>query len=294
MNKYAEIMNHTLQATVSWIFLTSLGIASLQAQEPGSAVQNRLEKRMEKEKAPAKRTLHMFFGGGAAWETYRDRAMSPLLYKGIQGAAMVGAEVEGDKVLHRVESQFWFGNTSAARLGGTTENLAYAANGSFLRRLNPSDAPWQWRAGPALSSWGSLRYHTGLVNSNYFYDLFISLGASGSLDRGFRLFRRQWHTGWQLSLPVLSWGLRPTYSGLVAATPEQELTASPYLEEARTGAFGVLARLQSRLHLCYALPNENALMLLYYWEMFRSDLGYHSVTHAMNGLQLNLSIKLSR
>ncbi len=247
-----------------------------------------------KEGRVPKRSFQLYWGGGASWESYRDRAMSPLLYEGLQGAAMIGVEVEGAKVLHRVESQFWFGETSAARRGGTTENLAYALNGSYLRRLNPANGYWIWRAGPAFSSWGSLRYHTSLVNSNYFYDLFLSLGASGAVERPFRLMRRQWSTGWQLSVPVLSWGLRPTYSGLVAATPEEELTAGPYLEEARAGTFGVLSRVQSRLHLRYALPNENAISLLYYWEVFRSDLGYHKVTHAMNGLQLNLSIKLSR
>ncbi len=241
-----------------------------------------------------KRAFRLQFGGGAAWESYRDRAMSPLLYEGIQGAAGLGIELQGPKVLHRVETQFWIGETSAQRLGGTTENLAFAINGNHLWRLNPADAPWQWRAGPALSAWGSLRYHTSLVNSNYFYDLFFSAGPAGSAEREFKLLGKRWGAGWQLTVPVLSWGLRPTYSGLVAATPEDELTAGPYFEEARTGFFDVLTRLQSRMYLRCNLPNENALVLLYYWDMFRSDLGRHSVTHAMNGLQLNLSIKLSR
>lgn len=241
-----------------------------------------------------KRAFRLYLGGGAAWETYRDRAMSPLLYEGIQGAAGMGFELEGKKMLHRWDGQFLFGNTSAQRRGGTTENLAFSGIGAHLWRLNPADAPWQWRAGPSLSGWGSLRYHTSLVNSNYFYDLFFSIGPAGSVERDFKFLKKRWSTGWQLTLPVLSWGLRPTYSGLVAATPEEERTANPYLEEAQLGFFNVLTRVHSRLHLQYRLPNENALMLLYHWDMYRSNMGYHPVTHAMSGLQLNLSVKLSR
>lgn len=248
----------------------------------------------EKRTAAPKRSLSLYLGGGAAWETYRDRAMSPLLYEGIQGAAMLGFDIQGANMLHRVEGRFWAGTTSAQRRGGTTENLAFAVNSSHLKRLSAEDAPWQWRAGPALLVWGSLRYHTGLVNSNYFYDLFGSVGPSGSVERPIKLLRRRWTAGWQMSVPVFSWGLRPTYSGLVAATPEEELTAGPYLEEARFGAFKVLTGVQSRLHLRYPLANENALMLVYQWDVFSSRLGHHPVTHAMNGLKLNLSIKLSR
>ncbi len=241
-----------------------------------------------------KRAVRLQIGVGAGWETYRDLAMSPLLYEGIQGAAGIGIEVEGARVLHRMEGLFFFGNTTAQRIGGTTENLAFMFSGSHLRRLSPVDTKWQWHAGPALSSWGSLRYHRSLVNSNYFYDLFISLGATGSVERELRFLRRNWRAGWQLSVPVLSWGLRPSYSGLVAATPDEEETPAPYLEEARVGAFGVLTRVNSRLHLTYALPHANHLSLVYHWDMFRSDAGRHPISHAMQALQLNLSVKLSR
>jgi len=259
------------------LYLLLLGFVSA-AQEPGLP----------------KRAVRLNVGAGAGWETYRDKAMSPLLYEGIQGAASMGIEIEGARVLHRVEGLFFFGNTSAQRIGGTTENLAFMANGSHLRRLSPVDAKWQWRAGPALSSWGSLRYHRSLVNSNYFYDLFISLGATGLVERELRFLRRNWQAGWQLSVPVVTWGLRPTYSGLVAATPDEEETPGPYLEEARLGAFGVLTRVYSRLHLTYSLPHANQLSLVYHWDMFRSDVGHHPISHAMQSLQLNLSVKLTR
>lgn len=256
----------------------SLFVGALAAQEPDLP----------------KRTVRMLIGAGAGWETYRDRAMSPLLYEGLQGAAGTGVEIEGTRVLHRIEGLFFFGNTSAQDIGGTTENLAFMANGIHLRRLGTVGAKWLWRAGPALSSWGSLRFHRSLVNSNYFYDLFISLGAAGSVERELRFLHRNWRAGWQLSVPMLSWGLRPTYSGLVAATPDEEETAAPYLEEARLGTFGVLTRVNSRVYLTYALPNSNQLSLVYHWDMFHSDVGHHPISHAMNALQLNLSVKLTR
>ncbi len=277
-------------------FFVSVLICSLggwaAAQQAAEAPSLKTQQRDARE--VPKRALHLYLGGGAALERYRDAAMSPLLYEGIQGAGVLGLDIAGPKAHNRVEGQFWLGNTSAARAGGQTENMAYAAIWGNLWRLGQVDSKWQWRAGPALSSWGSLRYHTSLVNSNYFYDLFFSLGPTGSVERSFRLLRRHWRAEWQLAAPVLSWGLRPTYSGLVAATPEDELTAAPYLEEAKLGTFGVLARVQSRLQVRYPLANNNALLLIYYWDVFRSDAGHHPVTHAINGLQLALSIKMTR
>lgn len=253
-----------------------------------------MQQHLVRERQAPKRALNLYLGGGAALERYRDVAMSPLLYEGIQGAGILGLDIAGPKARNRVEGQFWLGNTSAARVGGKTENMAYAAIWGSLWRIGPPGAKWQWRAGPALSSWGSLRHHTSLVNSNYFYDLFFSLGPTGSVERSFRLLRRHWHAEWQLATPILSWGLRPTYSGLVAATPEDELTAAPYLKEARLGTFGALTRVQSRLQVRYPLASDNALLLIYYWDMFRSDAGQHPVTHAINGLQFALFIKMTR
>ena len=235
-----------------------------------------------------KEIFHLRLGAGAAWQSVRDDAMSPLLYDGTQGTFQVGGEWRGYRSLHRIDALFWLGEGSAES-GRTTENYTFAVNGGYLHRISKDEAPWQWRVGGALTTWGSFRDHQSLINSNYFYDVFFSLGLNASVERGFRLFGRDWLADWQVIVPVLTYGVRPNYSGLEATPPDDD--GFNGWEDAEVGSLNALQNVKSRIELMYPLSNGNRLGLMYYWDFFNAGFGPHDVTQSLQSLTFNLHFK---
>ncbi len=233
-------------------------------------------------------TFHLKLGGGFGLQTVRDDAMSPLQYDGIQGAFQAAAEWHRPKSLYRMDGLFWLGETSAAS-GGTTENYTFAVNGSYLYRISATESRWQWRAGAALTTWGSFREHLSLINSDFFYDLFFSLGPSAMVEREFRFFKRDWLVNWQVTIPALTYGVRPNYSGLEVAPPDEN--GFQGWKDAQFGSFNILQNVKSQIELAYPLKNGNRLGIMYYWDFFKSDLKPHTVKQVMQSVQFNLHFK---
>jgi hypothetical protein len=237
-------------------------------------------------------TFHLKFGAGFGYQTLRDDAMSPLLYNGVEIGAYAGAEWRRPKGVFQLDGLFWLGETNAEQSGAYTDNYTFAINGSYLRKLHPARASrWHCFVGGALTSWGSFRDHISLVNSDYFYDLFLSIGPSGSIEYDFRFLKRDWHVNWQVTIPVLTYGLRPNFSGLDEAPPNDN-GFKKELEAAQIGTFDVLTNVKSRLELVYPLKNGNRIGLLYYWDFYQSNIKPHSVQQSMQSVQLNLHFKL--
>ncbi|MDX1940321.1 MAG: hypothetical protein SFU99_07205 [Saprospiraceae bacterium] len=241
------------------------------------------------EASEPKSTFHLKLGGGFGLQTVRDNAMSPLQYDGIQGAFQAAGEWRRPQGLYRLDGLFWLGEASAVS-GGTTNNYSFAVNGGYLHRLSKEDARWQWRVGPAITTWGSFREHLSLINSDFFYDLFFSLGPSGMVEREFRFFKRDWFVNWQITIPALTYGVRPNYSGLEVVPPDEE--GFQGWEDAQFGSFNILQNVKSQIELAYPLKNGNRLGLLYFWDFFKSDLEPHSVKHSMQSVQFSLHFKL--
>lgn len=238
-------------------------------------------------------TFHLKFGSGVGLQTYRDDAMSPLLYDGVEIGAMLGAEWRRPKGFYRVDGLFWLGETDSEQSGAYTDNYTFAVNGGYLRLLHPArESRWHCYVGGALTTWGSFREHISLVNSDYFYDFFVSVGPTGAVEYDFRLFKRSWQLGWQFTIPVLTYGLRPNYSGLEEAPPDEFDGFKSELKAAQIGSFNILMNVKSRLELIYPLKNGNRFGLLYYWDFYQSNLEPHSVKQSMQSVQLNLHFKL--
>lgn len=237
-------------------------------------------------------TFHLKFGAGLGYQTLRDDAMSPLLYNGVQIGAYAGAEWRRPKGIFQVDGLFWLGETNAEQSGAYTENYTFGVNVGYLRQLHPlRESRWHCFLGGSLASWGSFREHASLVNSDYFYDVFFSIGPSGAIEHDFRFLKRDWKLSWQLTIPILTYGLRPNFSGLDEAPPNDD-GFEKELEAAQIGSFNVLTNVKSRLELVYPLKNGNRIGLLYYWDFYQSNIEPHSVQQSMQSVQLNLHFKL--
>lgn len=235
-----------------------------------------------------KSTFHLKLGGGFGLQTVRDEAMSLLQYDGTQGAFQAAGEWRRPKGLYRVDGLFWLGENAAAS-GRTTQNYTFTINGSYLHRISKDEARWQWRVGGALTNWGSFREHQSLINSDFFYDLFFSVGPSAMVERQFRFLKRDWLINWQVIVPALTYGVRPNYSGLEVAPPDEE--GFQGWDDAQLGSFNILQNIKSHIELAYPLKNGNRLGLLYYWDFFKSDFEPHTVKQSMQSVQFNLHFK---
>jgi hypothetical protein len=237
-------------------------------------------------------TVHLKFGAGIGYQTLRDAAMSPLLYNGIQIGGYAGAEWRRATGIFQVDGLFWLGETDSEQSRARTDNYTFAVNGSYLWQLHPAhESQWHCYLGGALTSWGSFRDHASLPNSDYFYDLFFSLGPSGAIEYDFSLLGRDWKLSGQLTVPVLTYGLRPNYSGLNESPPDDKSFATE-LEAAQIGSFNILTNVKSRLELVYPLKNGNRFGLLYYWDFYNANIEPHPVRQAMQSVQLNLHFQL--
>lgn len=243
---------------------------------------------LAQEASAPEKSFHLKLGTGLALQTVKDDAMSPLTYDGTQIAFQTGGEWRVPKGLHRVDALFWLGEASAES-GRTTENYTFAINGGYLHRISKPEATWNMHLGGMITTWGSFRDHQSLINSDFFYDLFFSIGPSASLERNFQLFKREWILDWQLTLPALTYGVRPSYSGLDSVPPDKD--GFQGWEDAQIGSFDMLQNVKSRIELAYPLKNGNRLGLMYYWDFFNANLEPHAVIQAMQSIQFNLHFK---
>lgn len=245
------------------------------------------------ENATSANTFHFKFGAGFGYQTLRDGAMSPLLYDGIALGAYAGADWRKPRSHWQVDGLFWLGQVSSERSGASADSYTFAINGSYLKQLHPGKmSKWQPSLGGALTTWGSFRSHASLVNSDFFYDLFFSLGPSGSMEHRFRMLHRDWILNWQLTVPIVTYGLRPNFSGLDEVPPDDNSFQG--FKNAQFGSFNVLNNVKSKIELAYPLKNGNRIGLLYYWDFYQSNIKPHAVKQAMQSVQLNLHFSLSR
>ena len=233
----------------------------------------------------APKSFYLKLGSGLARQALRDRAMSPLLYSGFQGAFQVGFDAYRPKGMHRLDIIFWYGPTSA-RSGRSTQNYTFAINGGYLRPLR--SGPLQ--LGGACTTWGSFREHQTLVNSYFFYDVFIAVGPTAIAAHDFRMFKKQWHLDGQLTIPLLVLGARPAYSGLesIPFTGDD----FPNLRSVRVGSLDLLQNIKLRLEIVRPLKHGNRLGLLYYWDFYRTTVSPQPITQSMQSLQINLHVRL--
>jgi hypothetical protein len=235
------------------------------------------------------REFYLKLGGGGAHQVYRDEAMSPLLYQGWQPGVMIGFDDWRPKGLHRLDMLFWFGSTQA-RSGRTVVNYNFSVNGGYMRNLNLGDSPWKARLGGAFLIWTSLREHQTLINSYFFYDVFVGIGPNASVQRPFRMLRRDWIADAQLTFPLLSYGARPSYSGLEQAPFQNE--DFPDLRTYGLNSLHNYQHLKLRLELVKPLKRGNRLSLVYHWEGYRSTLTPALSAHSLQSIQCHLHVRL--
>jgi len=233
------------------------------------------------------------FGAGWAYQTTHDEGMSPLRYQGHLVSSHLGYEEWTQRKIERWNLVFNYGLTRPDPV--TNQNQVFGGwfDYTYLRKMRAiGDGYGNWYLGGAFSSTGNVRYNSNLVNTDLFHDAFFSLNLASSVDYQLELGKHSILLYYEASIPVISYGFRPTYSGLYNVVPPDEDYVGEVLASSGFGSWNTYFGLKSLAEISYLMRNGNQLKLRYYWNFYLANLEPHRVTNADQIVQFVLAFEL--
>ncbi len=233
------------------------------------------------------------FGAGWAYQTTHDEGMSPLRYQGHLVSSHLGFELWTQQRIERWNLVFNYGLTKPDPV--TNQNQVFGGwfDYTYLRKMRAiGDGYGNWYLGGIFSSTGNVRYNNSLVNTDLFHDAFFSLNLAAAVDYQLELGKHALVLYYEASVPLLSYGFRPTYSGLYNVVPPDEDYAAEVLASSGFGSWNTYFGLKSMAEVSYLLRKGNQLKLRYYWNFYLANLAPHQVTNADQIVQFVLAFEL--
>ena len=159
--------------------------------------------------------------------------------------------------------------------------------------------------GPELNINGHFRVNYKYGNSAFTFDNYNGLGIASQFEfpfsykakkvkvwfMNFNRRDRDLRLSWQLSSPIVSFMIRPTYvtiTNFIDPDLQSKITADHV-----SGGFFVPFNLRSQTDLYYILHNQNQIRISYVWNFFHHDPGYNKVQSVYHGLTLSLLYKFN-
>jgi hypothetical protein len=257
------------------------------------------------------RDRHLGVGIGMSYIRVMDQATSPLVYKGLQfPAAKLDYMVHSDRLIRTLEADFSYG-----ALYARTETPWYdPSNTSYFVAIR-FNTLWSltrflrgkgnWYLGPEININGHFRVNYKYGNSAFTFDNYNGIGVATRLELPFSWKAKtvKWwfvkfnrrdrdlRLSWQLSSPILSYMIRPTYvtiTNFIDPDLQAKITS-----DHTTGGFFIPLNIRSQTELYYILQNRNMLKLSYIWNYFQHDPGYNKVQSAYHGFLFSFVIKFN-
>ncbi len=269
------------------------------------------EKKEIKKAERKARDKYLGLGLGFSCVKLMDQATSPLLYKGFNFPfASLGYLTHSDKRIKTLETDFSYGNlksdieTPWYDAPNTSYYLAIRYN--ILYRLRPIvNEKINWYLGPEFNINGHFRVNYKYGNSALTFDNYYGLGVATRFEYPFswksNSFKflginfnrrdRDLRLSWQVSTPVLSYLIRPTYVTITNFIDPDLRTK--ITDEQTTGGIFIPFNLRSQTELYYILHNQNMFKLSYVWNFYNHNPGYNKVQSAFHGIQFSFIFKFN-
>ena len=269
-----------------------------------------VKKEVRKQKRKA-RDKYLYLGLGFSYIKVTDNITSPLMYKGFQFPyTSIGYLNHSKKKIQTLELDFsfgwlksrtespWYDPTNTSFYTNIRYNILYYLRSFGKHRIN-------WYIGPEFNINGHFRINYKYGNSAFTFDNYNGVGFATRFELPFswkgRKYRflgkdrnrrdRNLRLSWQLSTPVVSLLIRPTYV-TVTNFIDPELQAKITSEHISGGLF-VPFNLRSQTELYYILHNQNMFKLSYVWNFYSNDPGYNKVQSAFHGLYFAFIFKFN-
>jgi len=271
----------------------------------------------DKEKRDLKRTerkardKYLGLGLGFSYVNVMDQSTSPLKYKGFNiPFASLGYLTHSDKRIKTFETDFSFGNlkSSIETPWYDSPNTSYylILRYNILYRLKRlMNEKINWYLGPEFNINGHFRVNYKYDNSALTFDNYYGAGIATRFEFPFswksRTSKFLWmnihrrdralRLSWQISTPLLSYLIRPTYVTITNfIDPEKRTTVS---DEQTSGGIFTPFNLRSQTELYYILHNQNMFKVSYIWNFYHHDPGYNKVQTAFHGVAFSFIFKFN-
>jgi len=290
------------------IILLSLFLAIMVSQQAHARDK---EKRQLKKTERKARDKYLGLGLGFSYVKVTDQATSPLMYKGWNFPyASLSYLTHSEKIIKTFETDFSFGNLKSSIETPwydepvTSYYLAMRYNQLYrLRKILHEKI--NWYLGPELNINGHFRINYKYDNSALTFDNYYGMGIATRFEFPFSYKKgsckflglkfnhcdRDLRLSWQLSAPVVSYLIRPTYVTITNfIDPDLKTKIS---DEQTTGGLFIPFNLCSQTELYYILHNQNMFKLSYVWNFYSHDPDYNKVQSAFHGIQFSFIYKFN-
>jgi hypothetical protein len=215
---------------------------------------------------------------GFTHSVFRDKSLSPLIYRGKNLHVATGFERRSEKNIQQAELNIAPGRaypdifpafTRASILNLRTEIFYfYFHDFNILVRKRIKFLP-----GLSFNNFLFLKQHNYYTNNQFGYDFSSSLSLGALFVDEFTLFNKRFRTDYRFSMPLVQFIVRPYYvtsipSGFLGITqndPESILRSGSIMS-----GFEYI-RLNNRFGLEYPLKNGNIIRLSYSWDFIHHN-----------------------
>lgn len=269
------------------------------------------ERRQQKKLERKSRDKYFGLGLGCSYMKVIDNATSPLLYKGLNiPFVSLGYLTHSDRIIKTFETDFAYGKlkTRTETPWYDPRNTSYyiAFRYDILYRIIKFEKlNVNWYLGPEINSNSHFRINYKYENSAFNFDNYNGIGIASRfelpfsyksaqfkfLGLNFKRRDRNLRLSWQLSVPVFSLMIRPTYVTITNfIDPELQTKIT---SDNTDGGFMVPLNLRSQTELHYKLHNGNMFRIAYIWNFYSHDPGYNKVQSAFHAFCFSFIFKFN-
>ena len=257
------------------------------------------------------RDKYLALGLGASYIKVMDQATSPLLYKGLQFPAMkLDYLVHSSRIIKTLETDFSFGwlKTRTGTPWYDPSNTSYfiAIRYNILYHIRTiTGKNIRWYLGPEFNINGHFRVNYKYGNSALTFDNYNGIGIASRFEvplrykaKNIKIWfikfnrrNRDLRLSWQLSAPLVSYMIRPTFvtiTNFIHPDLQSKITS-----EHTDGGFFVPLNIRSQSELYYIFHNQNMIKLSYIWNFYHHDPGYNKVQSVYHGFLFSFVFKFN-
>ncbi|HET8859825.1 hypothetical protein [Marivirga sp.] len=223
---------------------------------------------MGQENSEFENQTHFITGIGGSYVNVIDEGISPLLYNGIGGSAVLGFYQEKENHVKTGIAKFDFNNPSSSISNAEMYTFRLEGHYQYYWKIqSQKNQKWKIRPGLDLSAKWALRQHLGYTNNSQHIETRFSLAPAIMVALPFQLWNRNFEIGLFTSIPLITYATRPLFAStrFSASVNKDEVEFFDYLKDGEIISFGNYFKWSAQYYLYFPLKNGNGLRLDYFW-----------------------------